>query len=48
MIIFTNAGCCHETILGKFLAEILIYSFKNMHLKMLSAKWLPFCLSLNV
>ena len=28
--------------------EIHNFSFKNMHMKMSSAKWQPFCLSLNV
>ena len=28
--------------------KILSYSFKKMHLKMLSAKWQPFCAGLNV
>ena len=28
--------------------EILRFSFKKMHLKVSSAKWRPFCLSLNV
>ena len=38
--------------LGKSFSEILtkihIFSFKNMHLKMLSGNWQTFCLSLNV
>ena len=38
--------------LGTNFSEILIetdrFSFKKMHLKMPSAKWLPFCLGLNV
>ena len=33
----------HETLI-----EILTLSFKKMHLKVFSAKWWPFCLSLNV
>ena len=44
-----------EYIIGPFgtnFSEILIkshtFSFKKMHLKMLSGKWRPFCLSLNV
>ena len=28
--------------------EILVFSFKKMRLKVSSAKWRPFCLSLNV
>ena len=28
--------------------RILIFSFKKMHLKMTSAKWCPFCISLSV
>ena len=28
--------------------EILAFSFKKMHLKMLSVKWQPFCIGLNV
>ena len=38
--------------LGTNFREILIgikaFSFKEMHLKMSSAKWRPFCLGLNV
>ena len=30
------------------LINIHTFSFKKMHLKQLSAKWRPFCLSLNV
>ena len=37
---------------NNFFSEILIgiqrFSFKEMHLKMLSAKWCPFCLGPNV
>ena len=51
-IIWTNAGILLIGTLGTNFSEVLskihIFSFKKMHLKMLSAKWLPFCLSLNV
>ena len=51
-IIWTNAGTLLIGPLGTNLSEILIgiqtFLFKNMHLKMLSAKWRPFCLGLNV
>ena len=50
-IISTNAGILLFGPLGTIFSEILIgiqnFSFK-MHLKMSSAKWLPFCLGLNV
>ena len=36
------------TNFSKMLIEIHIFSFKKMHVKMLSAKWLPFCLGFNV
>ena len=49
-IISTNAGMLLIGPLGTNLIEILItiqtFSFKKMHLKMLSAKWCPY--SLNV
>ena len=49
-IIWTNAGILLIKLLGINFSDILIwiqtFSFKRMHLKMLSAKWLP-CLSLN-
>ena len=49
-IIWTNAGILFigpkGTILSEILIEILTFSFKKMHLKVLSAKWRPFCLSL--
>ena len=39
-------------LLGRYLSEILIgvqmFSFKEMHLKMSSVKWHPFCLGLNM
>ena len=51
-IIWTNAGIFSITPWGttfrQFVFEIQIFSFKKMHLKTLSAKWKPFCLSLNV
>ena len=51
-IIWTNAGILIiqtlRTNLTEILSEIHTFSFKKMHLKMLSAKWRPFCLSLNV
>ena len=51
-IIWTNAGKLLIGPLGTNFSEILIgiqiFSFKKMHLKMLSAKWRPFCLGLNV
>ena len=51
-IIWTNAGISLFGPLGTNFSEILIeihaFSFKEMHLKMLSGKWRPFCLGLNV
>ena len=51
-IIWTNAGILLIRALGtnfsEILSEICASSFKKMHLKMLSAKWRPFCLGLNV
>ena len=51
-IIWTNAGILLIGPLGTHFNGILIsiqtFSFKKMHLKMLSAKWRPFCLGLNV
>ena len=50
-IIWTNAGILLIEHLGTKFSEILIkiqtFSFKKMRLKMSSAKWRPFCLSLN-
>ena len=50
-IIQTNAGILLIVSLGTNISEILIQihtiSFKNMRLKMSSAKWRPFCLGLN-
>ena len=51
-IIWTNAGILSIGPLGTYFSEILIkihtFSFKEMHLKMSSGKWRPFCLSLHV
>ena len=51
-IIWTNAEILLTGPLGTNFREIVIeiytFSFKKMHLKMLSEKWRPFCLSLNV
>ena len=51
-IIWTNAGILLIRSLGTnfsdFLSKIRAFSFKKMHLKMLSAKWRPFCLGLIV
>ena len=50
-IIWTNAGILLTGTLGTNFSEILIgiqtFSFRKMHLKILSAKWRPFCLDLN-
>ena len=53
-IIWTNAGLlkceCNGTLWTNF-SEIVIkiqtFSFKKMHFKISSGKWLPFCLGLN-
>ena len=51
-IIWNNTGILSIVLLGtnfsEILIEILTFSFKKMHLKVLSAKWQPFCLGLNV
>ena len=51
-IIWTNAGVLLIRIVGTNFSEILskiqTFSFKTMHLKLLSGKWWPFCLSVNV
>ena len=51
-IIWNNAGILSIGLLGtnfsEILIEILTFSFKKMRLKVSSAKWRPFCLSLNV
>ena len=50
-IIWTNEGILLIRTLGtnfsEILSEIHSFSFKKMHLKMLSAKWRLFCLGLN-
>ena len=51
-IIWTSAGILLIGPVGTNFSEILIaiqtFSFKEMHFKMSSAKWRPFCLDLNV
>ena len=51
-IIWTNAGILligHVgTNFSEISTEILTFPFKKMRLKASSAKWRPFCLSLNV
>ena len=51
-IIWTNDGILLIRPLGTNFSEILIeihiFSFKEMHLKMSSGSWRPFCLGLNV
>ena len=51
-IIWTNTGILLIWTLGTtfsgILSEIHTFSFKKIHLNMSSAKWLPFCLALNV
>ena len=51
-IIWTNDGILLIRPLGKNFSEIsiqiLTFSFKKMRLKLVSAKWWPFCLGLNV
>ena len=51
-ITWTNADLLSSGLLGTNFSEILIkihtFSFKKMHLKMLSAKWRAFCLGLKV
>ena len=51
-IIWTNVLTLLIGPLGTNFSEILIeidkFSFKKMHLKMLSGKWWPFCLGLTV
>ena len=51
-IIWTNAGILLIWTLGTSFSEvsfaIYTFSFKKMQLKMLSGKWRPFCLGLNV
>ena len=51
-IIWTNAGILFIGPLGTNFSEVLIgiqtFSLKKMHLKVVSAKWRPFCLGLIV
>ena len=51
-IIWTNAGIWLtgplRTKSNGILVQIKPFSFKKMHVKVSSVKWLPFCLSLNV
>ena len=51
-ITWTNVGILFIGPLGTNFSEILIgiwtFSFRKIHLKMASAEWHPFCLSLNV
>ena len=51
-IIWTNTGILLIGRLGTIFSEILIeirtFSFKKMHLKILSGKWRPFCPGLTV
>ena len=47
-IIWTNAGILLGTNFNEILSEILTFSFKKIRLNVLSAKWQPFCLGLNV
>ena len=51
-IIWNNAGILSIGLFGtnfsEILIEILTFSFKEMRLKVSCAKWLPFCLGLNV
>ena len=51
-IIWNNNGILFIGTLGTNFNEILIeinaFSFKNVHLKMSSGKWRPYCLGLNV
>ena len=51
-IIWTNAGILligpWGTNFSEILSEIHTFSFNKMHLKMLSGKWRPYCLGLNV
>ena len=51
-IIWTNAGILliepPETNFNEILINIHTFSFKKMHLKMLSGIWWPFCPGLNV
>ena len=46
-IMRTNAGILLTSPLGTNLIEIYAFLLMTKHLKMLSAKWQPFCLSLD-
>ena len=48
VIIWNNAGILLIRTFSEILSEIRAFWFKKMYLKMLSAKWRPFCLGLNV
>ena len=50
-IIWTNGGNCYSNLatnFSKILSKIYVFSLKKMYLKMSSAKWWQFCLSLYV
>ena len=51
-IIWNNDGILSIGLFGtkfsEILIEILTFSFKKVHLKVLSVKWWPFCIDLNV
>ena len=47
-ITWTNVGIILGTNFSEKLIEIHTLSLKKIHLKMLSGKWWPFCLGLNV
>ena len=50
-IISTNDGILLIGLLGTNFSEIsieIVTFYKKMHLKVLSAKWRPFCIGLNV
>ena len=47
-IIWTNAGILSNGPFSEILAEIVTFSFKEMNLKVSSAKWRPSWLCLNV
>ena len=48
-IIWTNAGILLiGTNFREILIEIYIFSFKNIHLKMSSENWQPFCIGINL
>ena len=48
-LMMTKSQFGHPGInLNEILINMVIFPFKNMHLKMLSAEWLPFCLSASM